>query len=222
MTATIDDYTYYATPDYQVSLRAVKAGETLTLSHKNACGLWLPITPGLMDENGPVDPGRVYSWDSRQAEGFERKSAKLSPALINSVSETVEVLELAWMSVAPSLQKPLAEVTETRPWGGFTVLADEAHFKLKQLWVTPGNRLSLQRHQQREEHWFVTVGQPEITLNDKTLNPCVGDYIHIPLQAWHRLSNPATQEVVEIIELQLGTYFGEDDIERQSDDYGRQ
>lgn len=120
-------------------------------------------------------------------------------------------------------QIPLPEVTETRPWGSFTVLKDEPHYKLKQLLNTPGNRLSLQRHQKREEHWIVIAGHPEITIDDSTVAMHAGDYIRIPLHSWHRLANPEEHtEAVEIIELQLGTYFGEDDIERCQDDYGRQ
>jgi mannose-6-phosphate isomerase len=120
---------------------------------------------------------------------------------------------------------PLAEVTETRPWGSFTVLKDEPHYKLKQLMAKPGNRLSLQRHQKREEHWIVIQGQPEITLDESHILLKSGEYIKIPRHSWHRLANPATSQNtgdnVEIIELQLGDYFGEDDIERREDDYGR-
>jgi mannose-6-phosphate isomerase len=117
---------------------------------------------------------------------------------------------------------PLPEVTETRPWGSFTILKDEPHYKLKELVNTPGNRLSLQRHQKREEHWIVIAGRPEITVDEATVHLKAGDYIRIPLHSWHRLANPAKNpEMVEIIELQLGAYFGEDDIERRQDDYGR-
>ncbi len=130
------------------------------------------------------------------------------------------LLELCWKG--QNSPHPLAEVTEHRPWGSFTVLKDEPAFKLKQLMVKPGSRLSLQRHQKREEHWLITAGHPEITLNDRVVSLEAGSYIHIPLQAWHRISNPAASgEPVEIIELQLGEYFGEDDIERREDDYGR-
>lgn len=132
-----------------------------------------------------------------------------------------------WLEVAQGDQlpvMPLPEVTETRPWGSFTVLKDEPDYKLKQLMNTPGNRLSLQRHQQREEHWLVIQGHPEITLDDAQIPLSPGEYIKIPLHSWHRLANPAAPEsgeMVEIIELQLGAYFGEDDIERREDDYGR-
>ena len=138
----------------------------------------------------------------------------------NPANETATLLELLQGTDLPVI--PLPEVTETRPWGSFTVLKDDPHYKLKQLLNTPGNRLSLQRHQQREEHWLVIAGQPEITLDDATLNLQAGDYIHIPLHSWHRLANPGENNApVELIELQLGQYFGEDDIERRQDDYGR-
>ena len=131
------------------------------------------------------------------------------------------LMELRWGQGLS--EKPLQEITEERPWGSFTVLKDEPDYKMKQLSVKPGNRLSLQRHFKREEHWLVTAGTPEVTLDSAIHHLQAGDYIHIPLQSWHRISNPeSAMELVEIIELQLGDYFGEDDIERSQDDYGRQ
>jgi mannose-6-phosphate isomerase-like protein (cupin superfamily) len=109
---------------------------------------------------------------------------------------------------------------ETRPWGNFIVLRDLPHYKLKQLQVLPGQRLSLQMHHRREEHWIVTRGTPEITVGEKTWTAKPGEYIHIPLQAQHRLANCST-EMAELIEIQLGEYFGEDDIVRFQDDYQR-
>ncbi|MGG2357469.1 phosphomannose isomerase type II C-terminal cupin domain, partial [Salmonella enterica] len=78
-------------------------------------------------------------------------------------------------------------------------------------------RLSLQRHQQREEHWFITQGEAAVTLDERLLGLQPGAYVKIPCQSWHRLTNPAPADSgrpVELIELQLGAYFGEDDIER--------
>ncbi len=109
---------------------------------------------------------------------------------------------------------------EARPWGNFLVLRDEPHYKLKQLQVSPGHRLSLQKHQHRQEHWLVTRGMPQITVGEKTWIAQPGEYIHIPKEAQHRLANLGT-DLVEIIEVQLGTYFGEDDIIRLQDDYAR-
>jgi len=109
---------------------------------------------------------------------------------------------------------------ERRPWGTFTVLADAADCKVKRLTVDPGQRLSYQRHQRRSEHWVVVVGRALVTLDgvDHRLEP--GEAIDIPRGAAHRVTNAGTEELV-FIEVQLGDYFGEDDIERLSDDYGR-
>ncbi len=142
-------------------------------------------------------------------------------ALENPGNQPVVLLEVCRGQDFMQIQLP--EVTETRPWGSFTVLKDESAYKLKQLMVKPGNRLSLQRHQQREEHWLVVAGEPEVTLDNQKVLLGPGDYIRIPRHSWHRITNPGLGNgaEVEIIELQLGTYFGEDDIERCEDDYGR-
>ena len=109
---------------------------------------------------------------------------------------------------------------DCRPWGCYDVLSDEADSKVKRIEVTAGSRLSYQRHQQRAEHWFVVAGTPVVTLDgvDKTLAP--GDAVDVPVGTAHRITNPGPGRVV-FIEVQHGTYFGEDDIERLEDDYGR-
>lgn len=109
---------------------------------------------------------------------------------------------------------------ENRPWGNFLVLNDAPHYKLKQLQVKPGQRLSLQYHHKREEHWIVTQGHPEITVGERTWQAKPGEYIFIPKQAQHRLANP-TDALVELIEVQLGDSFEETDIVRIQDDYQR-
>jgi mannose-6-phosphate isomerase-like protein (cupin superfamily) len=100
------------------------------------------------------------------------------------------------------------------------VLVDAPTHKVKQLQVTPGHRLSLQRHQHRQEHWVVAQGLATITVDDRTWDAPAGEMIFIPQGAVHRLANHGT-DIVILIELQLGTYFGEDDIERLQDDYQR-
>ncbi|MDH4379353.1 MAG: phosphomannose isomerase type II C-terminal cupin domain [Vampirovibrionales bacterium] len=117
-----------------------------------------------------------------------------------------------------SLNRPPDDV---RPWGCFWVLVDAPTHKVKQLQVTPGHRLSLQRHKHRQEHWVVAQGLATITVDDRTWDAPAGEMIFIPQGAVHRLANHGT-EIVTLIELQLGTYFGEDDIERLQDDYKRQ
>ncbi len=107
-----------------------------------------------------------------------------------------------------------------RPWGSFTILADDEDHKIKKIVVSPGQRLSLQRHKHREEHWFVIKGRGLITLDDRQIELGPGESIDIYQGAIHRVQNKGEVEMV-FIEIQLGDYFGEDDIERFEDDYGR-
>jgi mannose-6-phosphate isomerase-like protein (cupin superfamily) len=107
-----------------------------------------------------------------------------------------------------------------RPWGYYLVLEDEPNYKVKRIVVYPGQRLSLQRHRRRAEHWLVVQGHAEVVRNDETLNLEAGQAVDIPRGAWHRVRNPGTENMA-FIEVQSGDYFGEDDIERAEDDYGR-
>ena len=109
---------------------------------------------------------------------------------------------------------------EARPWGSFTVLDDAVTHKVKTLTVNPGQRLSYQRHLKRAEHWFVVTGTATVTVDDVEHTLRHGDHIDIPMTAWHRIENPGNDDLV-FVEVQHGSYFGEDDIERRSDDYGR-
>ncbi|MGH9946882.1 MAG: phosphomannose isomerase type II C-terminal cupin domain [Pyrinomonadaceae bacterium] len=110
--------------------------------------------------------------------------------------------------------------TENRPWGNFTILDEGIGYKVKRIEVLPGKRLSYQRHQHRAEHWFIVSGTANVTLDDKdiTFNP--GESLDIRAGGKHRVENPG-EELLVFIETQTGTYFGEDDIERFEDDFGR-
>jgi len=107
-----------------------------------------------------------------------------------------------------------------RPWGNFVVLADSRDHKVKKITVMPGQRLSLQRHKHRKEHWLVICGKGKVTVNDNQFTVGSGDSVDIPQGATHRVLNDGDKEMI-FIEIQLGDYFGEDDIERLEDDYGR-
>ena len=109
---------------------------------------------------------------------------------------------------------------EHRPWGFYRVLADEADHKVKRIIVYPGKRLSLQRHRFREEHWYVLSGQALVTRDTDQITLVGGEAVDIPKGALHRIENVGS-EPVAFIEVQTGTYFGEDDIERIEDDFGR-
>lgn len=110
--------------------------------------------------------------------------------------------------------------TARRPWGCYTVLEDGAQYKIKRLVVDPGKKLSLQRHGRRSEHWVVVSGEAEVTIDDATMSLASGESTYIPAGTRHRLAN-ANDDPLEIIEVQIGDYLGEDDIERFDDDFGR-
>lgn len=111
-------------------------------------------------------------------------------------------------------------LSEHRPWGSYTVLAEEADFKIKRIDVLPGASLSLQLHHRRSELWLVVNGVAEVVNGDKRLLLNPGEYTYIPAGCKHRLSNSG-QCMVSVIEAQYGSYLGEDDIVRFDDLYGR-
>lgn len=110
---------------------------------------------------------------------------------------------------------------DSRPWGSYTVLDDRENFKIKRIEVLPGKRLSYQRHGRRAEHWFVTQGTAKVTLNDREILVTAGSAIDIAIGDKHRVENPSESELLIFVEVQTGDYFGEDDIERLDDDFGR-
>ena len=107
-----------------------------------------------------------------------------------------------------------------RPWGYYKVLADEPDHKVKRIVVYPGQRLSLQRHRRRSEHWYFVEGVAIVTRGKEDIHVQGGGSVDLPQGSWHRISNPGKEDTV-FIEVQTGDYFGEDDIARAEDDYGR-
>jgi mannose-6-phosphate isomerase len=109
---------------------------------------------------------------------------------------------------------------DRRPWGSYTVLEEDRTFKVKRIEVLPGKRLSYQKHSQRAEHWFVVQGTAKVTLDGSEIMVAAGEAIDISIGTAHRVENPGDKDLV-FIEVQRGTYLGEDDIVRLEDDYGR-
>lgn len=109
---------------------------------------------------------------------------------------------------------------EERPWGKYFVLEDEPDYKLKRIEVNPGQRLSYQYHNHRSEAWTIVKGEALIILNEKPQSYGSGETILIPQGTRHRVQNMCSETLV-FIEVQTGTYFGEDDIVRLEDDYQR-
>ena len=109
---------------------------------------------------------------------------------------------------------------DRRPWGSYTVLEQGLNYKVKRIEVLPGKRLSYQRHSKRAEHWVLVQGRGRMTLNDELVELGPGQSIVVPVGAAHRIENIG-EETLVFVEVQLGTYLGEDDIVRLHDDFGR-
>lgn len=107
-----------------------------------------------------------------------------------------------------------------RPWGTYQVLFEAPGYKVKTITVKPGKRLSLQRHQKRAEHWFIVSGSALVTVGETVHELSGGSSVDIAVTQAHRIENAGTDDVI-FVEVQTGTYFGEDDIERIEDDFGR-
>ena len=116
---------------------------------------------------------------------------------------------------------PLIDQEAQRPWGYYDVLLDAPYCKVKEITVEPGHRLSYQSHKHREEYWTCVQGELTVILEGKELLIPYGHSIHIPLGAKHRMINKSESDV-KVVEVQVGSYFGEDDIIRYEDDYKRE
>jgi mannose-6-phosphate isomerase-like protein (cupin superfamily) len=117
-------------------------------------------------------------------------------------------------------QPEMGGLMNIRPWGNFTILEEQDTHKVKRIEVLPGKRLSYQRHEKRAEHWMVVRGQAVVTLEGREIPLPPGQSVDIPPKAAHRIFNPG-KELLTFIEIQTGEYFGEDDITRLEDDFGR-
>jgi mannose-6-phosphate isomerase len=109
---------------------------------------------------------------------------------------------------------------DRRPWGTFTVLDEAPNYKVKRIEVLPGKRLSYQKHAHRSEHWMAVVGRARVTLDGNEIVMSEGETVDIGAGVAHRIENIGENNLV-FIEIQRGNYFGEDDIVRLQDDFGR-
>lgn len=130
-----------------------------------------------------------------------------------SLDSTLDSPRAASLGAAPLDQ-------EERPWGSWHVIDVNVGYKIKRIHVKSGSRLSYQTHRHRSEHWVVVSGIATCTVDDETRVVGPGESVDVPVGAKHRLAN-LTLEPLVIVEVQRGSYTGEDDIERLDDDYGR-
>lgn len=111
-------------------------------------------------------------------------------------------------------------VRSARPWGAFEVIESGDGYQVKRLEVLPGKRLSYQTHEFRSEHWFLVAGSGIAVLDGERSSVVAGDSVDVPIGAAHRIENTGEEPLV-LIEVQRGSYLGEDDIVRIEDDFGR-
>ena len=109
---------------------------------------------------------------------------------------------------------------DERPWGNFTILDEADGYKVKRIEVLPQKRLSYQKHKHRSEHCMVVAGSAKVTIDGRETIVNCGGAADVPAGAAHRIENIGSEKLV-FIEIQRGTYLGEDDIQRLQDDYGR-
>jgi mannose-1-phosphate guanylyltransferase / mannose-6-phosphate isomerase len=185
------------------------------------------------DEQGNAHQGDVLTTDSRNTL-VHASSRLVSLVGVENliVIETPDAVLVAEKARSQDVKHIVTQLQSTqreehtlhrkvhRPWGWYDSIDDGTRFKVKRIQVKPGASLSLQKHHHRAEHWIVVKGTAEITNGDKTILLTENQSTYIPLGTIHRLANPGAIPL-EIIEVQSGSYLGEDDIVRFEDHYGR-
>jgi len=141
---------------------------------------------------------------------------------VGKLSEAQKVGAMVKTLRADARTSNLTEIHKTayRPWGGYSSVLSGERFQVKRLFVKPGKKLSLQKHHHRAEHWIVVRGTAEVTVDGTITVLSENQSIYLPLGCTHRLANPGKIEL-ELIEVQTGSYLGEDDIIRIEDEFGR-
>lgn len=185
------------------------------------------------DASGNIASGDVVLEDTCNSYVLAQSRLVAAVGLRDTVIiETADAVLVAHKDRVQSVKKIVAQLDQegrteatahtlvSRPWGSFQSLAAGAGYQVKHIVVNPGSALSLQLHHQRAEHWTAIKGTGLVTCGDIEFKLAPNESTFIPLGAKHRLSNPGT-EPVEIIEVQVGDYLGEDDIVRFEDRYGR-
>ncbi|GAB5430173.1 MAG: hypothetical protein Devi2KO_36320 [Devosia indica] len=141
---------------------------------------------------------------------------------VGRLSDAQKVGDMVQRMRADATTTGLTEVHRTayRPWGGYSSVLSGDRFQVKRLFVKPGRKLSLQKHHHRAEHWVVVRGTAEVTIDGAVSVVTENQSIYLPPGCVHRLANPGKIDL-ELIEVQTGSYLGEDDIIRIEDEFGR-
>lgn len=222
--------------DYAVFEKTDKAVVVPAAIQWSDLGAWSAIWE--RDATGPDDAvtlGAASAPDSRRilavsdgprvvAQGVEDVAviAADDVVYVGKLSESERVKEVVAALAADPDTEALTQEHRTvrRPWGGYSSILSGPRFQVKRLFVKPGGRLSLQKHHHRSEHWVVVTGTAEITIGDNVTTLGENESVYIPRGEVHRLANPG-KILLELIEVQTGSYLGEDDIIRIDDEFGR-
>jgi len=224
--------------DYAVMEKAISHNITINVASLDAdwsdLGSWKSLwEKSSKDRNSNLIKGDVITEDSTSNLLYSKYGLIATAGIKDMiVVQTSDVVLVADKSKSESVSKIVDELLSrnreepifhrkvTRPWGTFDSIDETDSFKVKRLTVNPGAKLSLQMHHQREEFWVVVAGTASVTRGDDVLILKVGETIHIPIEMTHSLENPYDEPLI-IIEVQIGSYLGEDDIVRFDDQYGR-
>jgi mannose-1-phosphate guanylyltransferase/mannose-6-phosphate isomerase len=221
--------------DYAVMEHTEEGGVATLECGWSDVGAWSALWEiGHADADGNVSEGDVLLQDARN--NYIRSENRLVTAIGVDDLVVVETADAVLVGARDRMQQ-IKQVVETltsldrpeatvhqkvfRPWGSYESLVIGEQFRVKRLTVTPGQTLSLQLHHHRAEHWVVVSGEATINRGDDQLRLGPDESTYIPVGMKHRLANRAAVPL-EVIEVQSGSYLGEDDIVRFDDEYGRE
>jgi mannose-1-phosphate guanylyltransferase len=222
--------------DYALMEKTSNAAVVPSLFNWSDLGSWDAVWKNSdTDQGGNVATGKVTLLDTKNSLVVSRGPHIAVHGLDNmtvvATEDAVYVGPLDRSQDVGKLVAALSASTETsalthnhptcyRPWGGYTSVLNGDRFQVKRIFVLPGKKLSLQKHHHRSEHWVVVKGTAEVTIGDSTKMLQENESVYIRVGEIHRLANPG-KIMLELIEVQTGSYLGEDDIIRISDDFGR-
>ena len=234
----IEEQAFTACPsdsiDYAVMEKTAKGAMVPLDANWNDVGSWSAIWDiSNKDTNGNVVVGDALIQDSSNSLVYSDSrlvtTLGLSDTVVVETADAVLVADKSRVQDVKSLVMALKQQRRDegamhkvvyRPWGSYESICASERFQVKQIIVNPGQKLSLQMHHHRAEHWIVVSGTAEVTCGDKVFSLHEDESTYIPLGHRHRLANPGKM-LLKLIEVQSGSYLGEDDIVRFDDDYGR-
>ncbi|MFZ3135799.1 MAG: mannose-1-phosphate guanylyltransferase/mannose-6-phosphate isomerase [Thermodesulfovibrionales bacterium] len=229
---------FHKMPDISIDYAVAEKSERIVVMpldvYWNDIGSWDSLYDVVdKDEMGNIKMGDVIMMDTKDT--FVMSNKRLittigledcliidtdDAVLVAKKGETQKVKEIVNRLKEGGRKEASEHVTTYRPWGSYTVLEESERYKIKRIVVNSGERLSLQMHYHRSEHWVIVKGTAKVTIGDLDKLVHENESVYIPKSTLHRLQNPG-KVPLEIIEVQNGEYVGEDDIVRLDDVYGR-